>query len=111
MSHDQEINGDKGGTLNDNNEFGNEEFELIFRQYFSPLCAHCQYKFGFDIDSAKDAVQAELEGRIGKLIQKPVSRRHLHPGADVGNKETEPKKSEIAIAEGGKPPHGRVRFR
>lgn len=57
MSHDQEINRDKGGALNDNNEFGNEEFELIFRQYFSPLCAYCQYKFGFDLDSAKDTVQ------------------------------------------------------
>ena len=58
MSLDQKINKDNEGLSGDNNRFGDAEFELIFGQHFSPLCAYCQYKFGFDLDSAKDTVQA-----------------------------------------------------
>jgi RNA polymerase sigma-70 factor, ECF subfamily len=31
-------------------------FEVFFRQNFTPLCAYCQYKFGFDLDLAKEVV-------------------------------------------------------
>ena len=35
-------------------------FELFFKKNFIPLCAYCQYKFGFDLDQAKDIVQASF---------------------------------------------------
>lgn len=31
-------------------------FETFFKKYFAPLCAHCQFKFGFELEKAKDAV-------------------------------------------------------
>lgn len=33
-------------------------FDDLFRQYFKPLCAFCQYRFGLDIDEAKDVVHS-----------------------------------------------------
>ena len=36
----------------------NAVFNELFREYFKPLCAYCQFKFGFDIDVAKDAVHS-----------------------------------------------------
>lgn len=32
------------------------DLELLFKQYFKPLCMYCQYRFGFDLDIAKEAV-------------------------------------------------------
>lgn len=31
-------------------------FEILFKQHFTPLCAWCQYKYNFELDSAKEAV-------------------------------------------------------
>jgi RNA polymerase sigma-70 factor (ECF subfamily) len=31
-------------------------FEMLFKKYFTVLCAHCQYKYCFDLDLAKEAV-------------------------------------------------------
>ena len=31
-------------------------FEVFFKEHFTPLCAYCQYKFGFDLDQAKEVV-------------------------------------------------------
>ena len=31
-------------------------FEKLFRENFNALCIYCQYKFGFDLDVAKEAV-------------------------------------------------------
>lgn len=31
-------------------------FETLFKNHFKPLCAYCQYRFGFDLDEAKEAV-------------------------------------------------------
>jgi RNA polymerase sigma-70 factor (ECF subfamily) len=31
-------------------------FEAFFKKYFTPLCAYCQFKFGFDLDLAKEVV-------------------------------------------------------
>lgn len=36
----------------------NKAFDELFQEYFKPLCAYCQYKFGLDIDVAKDAVHS-----------------------------------------------------
>lgn len=31
-------------------------FEVFFKEHFTPLCAYCQFKFGFDLDQAKEVV-------------------------------------------------------
>lgn len=31
-------------------------FEAFFKKNFTPLCSYCQYKFGFDLDGAKEIV-------------------------------------------------------
>ena len=36
----------------------NVDFNELFREYFKPLCAYCQYKFGLAIDEAKDNVHS-----------------------------------------------------
>ena len=33
-------------------------FDDLFKRYFKPLCAYCQYKFGFQIEETKDIVHA-----------------------------------------------------
>ena len=33
-------------------------FEAFFKEHFLPLCAWCQYKFDFEIDTAKEAVHS-----------------------------------------------------
>lgn len=38
-----------------NNNLGIDE---LFKEYFKPLCAYCQYNFGFPIDAAKDIVHS-----------------------------------------------------
>ena len=53
-------------------------------------------------DRAKHAVQSELHGRIGQLIEQPIGRRHLHPSADVGDEQTKPEQAKVAVAKGGK---------
>ena len=35
-------------------------FEILFKQYFKPLCAYCQYRFGFGLDVAKDVVHTSF---------------------------------------------------
>ncbi len=37
-------------------KFDNLAFEIFFKESFSGLCAYCQYKFGFDLDQAKEVV-------------------------------------------------------
>lgn len=34
----------------------NSSFETFFKENFSSLCVYCQYKFGFDLDQAKEVV-------------------------------------------------------
>jgi len=41
-----------------NEPYNNAVFDELFNDYFNPLCAYCQYKFGLDIDPAKDAVHS-----------------------------------------------------
>lgn len=41
-----------------NEQNKNKAFDELFQEYFKPLCAYCQYKFGLDIDMAKDAVHS-----------------------------------------------------
>ena len=41
-----------------NEQSNNKAFDDLFHEYFKPLCAYCQYKFGLDIDVAKDVVHS-----------------------------------------------------
>ena len=36
----------------------NDDFDVLFREYFKPLCVFCQYKFDLDIDTVKDVVHS-----------------------------------------------------
>jgi len=36
--------------------FNEKAFEAFFKQNFIPLCTYCQFKFGFDLDLAKETV-------------------------------------------------------
>src|SRR5215210_4446638 len=37
-------------------QFNEATLETLFKEHFKPLCAYCQYKFGFELDVAKEAV-------------------------------------------------------
>ena len=37
-------------------EFNEAALEILFKEYFSPLCAYCQHRFGFELAEAKEAV-------------------------------------------------------
>lgn len=39
-------------------EFNEAALEKVFKAYFHPLCIYCQYKFGFELDVAKEVVHA-----------------------------------------------------
>jgi len=39
-------------------KFDDCAFEILFKKYFTPLCAYCQYKFSFDLDVAKETVHS-----------------------------------------------------
>ena len=36
--------------------FDEAQLEILFKEHFKPLCAYCQYRFGFELDEAKEAV-------------------------------------------------------
>lgn len=36
--------------------YDNSSFETLFKENFSRLCLYCRYKFGFDLDQAKEVV-------------------------------------------------------
>ena len=56
-------------------------FDDLFREYFKPLCAYCQFRFGLDIDAAKDAVHSGfiklLESSAG-FSSKLFTRSYLY---------------------------------
>lgn len=41
-------------------KFDDASFEILFKENFKPLCVYAQYKFGFDLDSAKEAVHSSF---------------------------------------------------
>lgn len=45
-------------SVSKNTGFDSATFEVFFKENFSGLCAYCQYRFGFDIDLAKEAVHS-----------------------------------------------------
>ena len=62
----------------------NALFDELFNEYFSPLCAYCQYKFGVDIDSARDVVHAAFINLLESgftFSSKPASKAYLYKTA------------------------------
>ncbi len=56
-------------------------FDDLFREYFKPLCAYCQYRFGLSLDESKDAVHAgfiKLLESKENLISKLSGRAYLY---------------------------------
>lgn len=40
--------------------FNDTAFQSLFKSHFSLLCAYCQYRFQFDLDTAKEAVHTSF---------------------------------------------------
>ena len=56
MSPDRYLYNEKEEPSFEDIKFDNAAFEAFFKEYFKPLCAYCEYKFGFDLDLAKETV-------------------------------------------------------
>ena len=64
-----------------NEPYNNPAFDELFNEYFNPLCAYCQYKFGLDIDPAKDAVHSAFINLLESnfiFSSKPSSKAFLY---------------------------------
>jgi RNA polymerase sigma-70 factor (ECF subfamily) len=46
------------GASSDGGPFDDASFEVFFKKNFLPLCAYCQFKFGLDLDMAKEVVHS-----------------------------------------------------
>ena len=51
-------------------------FQSLFKSHFSLLCAYCQYRFQFDLDTAKEAVHTSF-------IKLWESRRNVTAGISI----------------------------
>ena len=56
MSLKQTLKDENDESSFNNMKFDDAAFEIFFKKYFKSLCAYCQYKFGFDLDVAKEVV-------------------------------------------------------
>jgi RNA polymerase sigma-70 factor (ECF subfamily) len=56
--------------------FDEATFEVFFKQHFLPLCLYCQFKFGFGLDLAKEAVHTAF-------IKLWESRHHVDRGLSL----------------------------
>jgi RNA polymerase sigma-70 factor (ECF subfamily) len=52
------LSGDASALVINSLAFDNAAFETFFRENFTAMCGYCQYKFGFDVDVAKEAVHS-----------------------------------------------------
>lgn len=59
-SINQKLPNDTSTAVLNNLAFDNAAFEIFFRENFAAMCGYCQYKFGFDIEVAKEAVHSGL---------------------------------------------------
>lgn len=58
MSGEETFNSQHEDELNNDLKFDNAAFEVFFKQHFTSLCIHCQYKFNFDLNLAKEVVHS-----------------------------------------------------
>jgi RNA polymerase sigma-70 factor (ECF subfamily) len=56
MALDENIENDDSQPLFQQSSFDAAAFETLFKQNFTSLCGFCQYKFGFDLELARDTV-------------------------------------------------------
>jgi len=49
-------NNREGDAPDDRWKFDDASFEVFFKKHFLPLCAYCQFRFGLDLDLAKEMV-------------------------------------------------------
>lgn|SRR5690349_10656701 len=61
------------GASADEWQFDNVAFEEFFKKHFLPLCAYCQFKFGLDLQMAKEVVHTGF-------IKLWDARQNLTPG-------------------------------
>jgi len=61
-----------------NAAFDEAAFEVFFKKNFIPLCAFCQFKFGFDLDLAKEVVHTGF-------IKLWETRENLSAGVSIKN--------------------------
>lgn len=57
MSREQAFNNNSEEPSWNNNQLDDSAFEEFFKRNFTRLCAHCSYKFGFNLEVAEDIVQ------------------------------------------------------
>jgi RNA polymerase sigma-70 factor (ECF subfamily) len=58
MSPDEKMVTLREKPRGNDNIFDDAAFEIFFKKHFTPLCAYCQYKFGFELEMSKDAVHS-----------------------------------------------------
>jgi RNA polymerase sigma-70 factor (ECF subfamily) len=56
MASDENFKSGESQPLFQQSSFDAAAFEKLFKQNFTALCGFCQYKFGFDLELAKDTV-------------------------------------------------------
>jgi RNA polymerase sigma-70 factor (ECF subfamily) len=76
MSLHEKMAADEKERLHSENIFDDAAFEMFFRKHFVPLCAFCQYKFGFDLDLARDTVH-------NGFVKLWETRQYLSPDLSV----------------------------
>lgn len=57
-------------------QFDDAAFEILFKKHFVSLCTHCQYKYGFEMEDAKEAVH-------NGFIKLWENRKRLSPDLSV----------------------------
>ncbi len=76
MSLKQTLKDDNDEASFNNMKFDDAALEFLFKKYFLSLCAYCQYKFGFDLDAAKEVVHTGF-------IKLWETRQNLSPGLSI----------------------------
>lgn len=67
MSRGEKFVAGNSDPLKNDSNFNDAAFEAFFKRHFVPLCAYCQYRFGFELEVSKDVVHSAFlklwEGR------------------------------------------------
>lgn len=77
MNFNSQENKPEGASAN-NFRFDDASFEEFFKKHFLPLCAFCQFKYGLDLDMAREMVHSGF-------IKLWDARENLAPGVSPRN--------------------------
>src|SRR5687767_10364006 len=58
MSSDQIPTAEEGSVMHNGESSDKASFEMLFKQYFAPLCSYCEINYGLPPEVARDIVQA-----------------------------------------------------